>query len=216
MAVTPGVFGQAKDVPPANGFQFLLQLSVQATKAVVALFANPTVAGISIEAESYSERGAVSVSKQLLIVSTRTPELSAETSKQFVSDNLAPHPRTFSIKGYLSDIIPVNFQGYMPLLEAKKAVLRKARNSHSPVLFTTPYRSENLLVAITDLGLDYDPTVVNKAPISITLQEIPILQFKTLTGADAVPGAINNPAAVPVPSAAATAAPVSPAIVLGL
>lgn len=178
------------------------------TSAAIAIIqqyiVNPTINGIPIECETYSEANESEISEQLIV--------SVGKGKQFVTDNIAPKPRTWTMSGWiaptfleLSALSPV----LQPILLLKIRQLRKYFNSRSPVLFTTKNREEFLQVGIKSMVFSSDPSIANRQPISLVIKEMPIINQTLLTGTDASPAALDNVASAPVEMGAVGALPIT-------
>lgn len=144
---------------------------------------------VSIQCESYQESLPSDISQQLIIDSNNG-------KKQYISDNIAPKPRTWELKGYIG-AAPYELiaSPVLQIVQAKKlAYLREMRDSREMLVFRTKNGGELVFVGIKNLTIDTRPEVQNRIPISLSLQEIPILSY-TSSGLG-IPIGSTNPAAV--------------------
>ncbi len=198
----------------------ILQGSALALKIIQQFLANPTIAGVPIECEKYTEINEASVSQQLIIAplefslapagaiqNTLSNSLLNSSGKQYITDNIAPKPRTFNMKGWIAPsffeitaISPV----LLPIMNLKIAQLRKAFNSRELLLFTTKNHEETLNVGIVNMVFDSEPEIMNRQPITITVREVPILTSTFSTGG-ATPIDIGNASSVASATSSLTA-----------
>ena len=126
---------------------------------------------VPFQCESYKEHLPSEVSQQLIV--------DVSQGKQFISDNIAPKPRTWDIKGYIA-VAPYELIS-SPVLQLSQAKslrnLREMRDSRAALAFRTKNGGEIVLVGISDLVIDTDPAIQNLIPITMTVNEIPILTF---------------------------------------
>ena len=142
-----------------------------------------TFLGFSIECTGYVESISSTVSQQLVLATTAN---SNTANRTYITDNIAPHPRTWRLTGYLAPsafeitaIMPM----LMPILHAKVKLLRKLAQGHVPIIFITKFREEQISAALVDVQLESRPDVQNRQPVTLTLQEIPTLTVgSTVTG----------------------------------
>ncbi len=144
---------------------------------------------VAFQCEKYRELLPSDISQQLIIDSSAGKKL-------YVTDNIAPRPRTWEISGYIAaapwELVasPV-----LQLTQAKKAAyLRDMRNSREMLVWRTKNGSELVFVGIKELDIDSRPEVQNRIPITMTIQEVPILQYTT--AGLGVPFGSTNPSAV--------------------
>jgi len=100
--------------------------------------------------------------------------------KLYVSDNIAPRPRTWDLKGYIgADPWELLASPLLQITQAKKlGYLREMRDSREMLVFKTKNGGELVFVGIKDLTIDSDPAVQNRIPVSLSLQEMPILAYE--------------------------------------
>jgi len=134
--------------------------------------------GITIDAESYRETDRAEVSSQMI--------LSTAGNKKFVSDNVSPTPRTWTISGYISGEIYEISALFIPSLKKKKAKLRKLYLNREITWFKT--RECDLVnVVIESLEFEPRPEVSNKLPLTIVLKEVDILTVDVDTSRNVTP-----------------------------
>lgn len=148
------------------------------------------------------------VSKMLLVDISK--------GKSFLNDNIAPMPRVWKLTGYLFPAVPLIQATDQIQLEYLKETLRTASRSRQLVQFKPVVTSvtaqfsqvyDALLnqkvtgtipVSILDITFSLDAEIQNKAPFTMTLQEMDTLsaQLNFGSGLVATPdGALNNAAA---------------------
>lgn len=141
--------------------------------------------------------------------------------KSFLNDNIAPMPRVWEMEGFLFPLIAVTPIVDQITLEIVKETLRQASDSRQIVQFkpvTTSILSQfsqafqslqsqsvtgTVPVVILDIEFTLDPTIINKAPVRITVQRINTLSasYAFSTTLTALPdGQPSNPASSPVSS----------------
>lgn len=148
------------------------------------------------------------ISKMLLV--------DVSKGKTFLNDNFAPLPRVWKLSGYLFPAAPLIQATDQIQLEYLKETLRTASNSRQMVQFkpvVTSVASQfsqlydavfnqkvtgTIPVGIMDIQFSFDPEIQNKAPFTMTLQEMNELtaQLAFGDGLVATPdGTLNNSAA---------------------
>ena len=142
----------------------------------------PTLAYVPIHLESFINEKEAEVSTQLLISQ-------AIGGKEFVTDNIAPGPRIWTIKGYLKGIPYIEiFNYFMPSLLAQKIILDFAYNSRKPIPFKTT-DGEVLDVLIKKRTYIEEPDNMNSVKIELVLQELNYLSV-----ASSIAGAVTEQA----------------------
>lgn len=192
-------------------FTAFLDGSTAALQLIQQYLVNPTINGIPIECETYKVIFESDISEQL-IITTNLLNNDLSSNKQYMSDNIAPHPRMWTMSGYiaptfieLSAISPI----LQPLLLLKIKQLQTYAQARVPVIFTSKNRQDTLYVAIKSMELNDDPSIMNAQPISIIVKELPVLNETILTGTVASPSDIGNIASPPVPLGAISALPLT-------
>lgn len=150
---------------------------------------------------SFHEIGDDDISSQLVISETTG-------DKAWITDNIAPKPRVWELKGYIGpsdgvaflNVVNGLFVGELatPLLQddlnKSKRLLRDMRTSRQMLVFQTPNGEELVWVGMKHLDFEKDPLVQNQIPVTMTLQEIPILQF-SVGSSVGIPSGSSNLAA---------------------
>jgi len=155
----------------------LATMTSAAMTAATALSAGITPAGgVLIEAETYKEIFRSDISTSLI--------LNLAEGKDYISDNIVPHPREWKITGYVPGT-KLELSGLlMPSLRAKRILLVNMQKSRQIVWFKTR-DFEFVQVGIAAMELDTRADVSNKIPIDITLQEVVSLSTQRITSAAA-------------------------------
>lgn len=146
-------------------------------KVVNAIFGSTNLGtGVPIKAETYEEHAPSDVSQQMIMAS--------DGLKKWVSDNVAPQPRSWDITGYLTTTLLTTVLGtgflasfYINNLKNK---LLAMRNTRKPVKFKTV---DNDIVDVAIVTLDFGPTAEagNALPVTLKLQEVPYLTVSVTT-----------------------------------
>lgn len=136
--------------------------------------------------------------------------------KSFLNDNIAPMPRVWEMEGYLFPLIAITPLVDQISLEALKQTLRDASDSRQTVQFkpvatsilsqfSQAYQSlangtvtGTISVVMLSVKFSLDPTVLNKAPFTMTLQKIDTLSAVLDAGNNLIAspnGTLDNAAA---------------------
>jgi hypothetical protein len=141
---------------------------------------------VTLQCESYKEGLECEVSQQLVVDMSK--------GKQYISDNIAPKPRTWDMKGYIGVALYETLAS--PLLQQSQekslAWLKEMRLSRAMLAFKTKNGGEIVGVGISSLIIDTDPLVQNRIPFTMTVREIPVLTEDGVTGLG-IPTGSNNP-----------------------
>lgn len=138
----------------------------------------PSLCYVPIQSESLTMRRTADIGTTMLISQT-------DQRKEYVTDNTAPRPRTWSGTGYITALVPM-FESYLvikPTIQAQQAILEAAADSRQPVKFKTD-SGEVVDVLIQDLQITSIPKGMNVRQISYTVQEVKVLENSILTGAE--------------------------------
>ena len=138
----------------------------------------PSLCYVPIQSESLTMRRTADIGTTMLISQT-------DQRKEYVTDNTAPRPRTWSGTGYITALVPM-FENYLvikPTIQAQQAILEAAADSRQPVKFKTD-SAEVVDVLIQDLQITSIPKGMNVRQITYTVQEVKILENSILTGAE--------------------------------
>lgn len=132
---------------------------------------NALVGGVTIYAQTYKESAPSDISTNLM--------MAKENTKQWVSDNVAPRPRTWQISGYITTVQGVEPVGiFSYTLLTKKRQLLDIRNSREVVYMKT-MDNEIVNVAIAELDFDREGQTMNAIPVTIKLQEMLVVSVSS-------------------------------------
>jgi len=140
------------------------------TIALMEALANPTINYVPVYCDSYKVTREADISTSMIM-----SQSSGE--KQFVSDNTAPHPRVWTMNGYLRSLIPYleNLIYFKPTILLQKMILDQAMLSRKTVPFKTK-DGEIVEVLIKSLVMEDTPRAQNTVTINLTVQELPYLE----------------------------------------
>lgn len=133
---------------------------------------NPTIVStdpkwaISLEPETYDKSGTAEVSQHPVIVP-------GSGVKQFLNDNVAPSPLSWTISGYIPGnpvLEPVCI--FTPVVRANTDFLWAAFKRGSRIIFKDMDQHPYENCVITNLKTSYVKDCANKMPVTITIQEI--------------------------------------------
>ena len=150
-----------------------LARAVEALNFINEIFNDPNIEGIPIKAESQRTSRDIDVSKQMIISQD-------SGSKQWITDNAAPHPRSWTIRGYLRPLSNV-IDGFLiikPTLQLQLQLLDYYSASRRPVWFKAHY-SLFYRVLIEHFDYEFDPKVQNGVLVNLSLCEF--LTYDTST-----------------------------------
>lgn len=174
-------------VSPAKVVAALIGVdSTQMTNILEAL-QQPLLCFIPIQSESLVMRRSVDIGTTMLISQTNQ-------TKEYITDNSAPRPRTWSGSGYITSLNPLieNALVIKPTLLTQQAILEAAADSRQPVKFKTD-TGEIVDVLIQDLQISATPKAMNARAISYVVQEVKVLENSILAGfEDLSPGAAKS------------------------
>lgn len=141
--------------------------------------AQPMLCYIPIKSEILTMRHVNEIGSTMLISQTTQ-------QKDYVTDNVAPRPRTWSGKGYIDSLAPIAELGFMikPTLLLQQAILEAAADSRQPVKFKTD-TGEVFDVVIQDLQISSLEKGSGVKMITYVVQEVKILENAVLTGENA-------------------------------
>jgi hypothetical protein len=150
------------------GYQSLsLSLNLQAAKLIQEFILNPSLAGVILYLEEYSKKIHSEVAKKKLI--------NASGSKSVVTDNIAPEPFVWTLKGYIKSDTTYEFTNRLvPSLKRKQQLLENACYSRISVDWRDKdcYRYK---VGIEDIEFLGEPDNQNHLHFSAVLVEINVL-----------------------------------------
>ena len=162
---------------------------------MLAALNQPSLCYVPIQSESLSMRRAVDIGTTMLIGQV-------DQKKDYVTDNSAPRPRTWSVSGYITSLIPL-FENYLvvkPSLQVQMAILDAAADSRQPVKFKTD-TGEVVDVLVQDLQITSINKGNNVKQISFTVQEVKMLENSILFDVDTY---LNRASASSIPLRAIT------------
>lgn len=148
----------------------------------------PYLGFIPIHPDSFVTKRAAEISTQLIVSQ-------GIGGKEFITDNIAPGPRTWDLKGYISGIPFVELSNwFMPSLMAQKLVIDTWYTSRRPVPFRTT-DGEILTVLIREYSFIEEPENMNTVRIEVSLQEINYLtMISNVVSGTAKGSMLSNPA----------------------
>ena len=140
----------------------------------------PTLCYVPIQTEQLSMRRTVDVGTTMLISQTNQ-------KKEYITDNAAPRPRTWSISGYISSLAPAAENGLVikPTVQTQQAILDAAADSRQPVKFKTD-TGEVVDVMIQDLQIGVTAKGPGVRTVSATMIEVKVLENSFVTGTSRV------------------------------
>jgi hypothetical protein len=103
--------------------------------------------------------------------------------KDYVTDNVAPRPRTWSGRGYIDSLAPLAELGLMikPTLLIQQAILEAAADSRQPVKFKTD-TGEVFDVVVQDLQITSIDKGNGVKMITYVVQEVKVLENAVTSG----------------------------------
>lgn len=138
-------------------------------RALLEALSNPSLCYVPIYSSEFQRERVAEISTSMIMSQ-------AEGKKQFVTDNTAPHPRVWTMTGYLRSLIPYLERTllFKPTILLQKFVLDQAMISGEPVPFKTN-EGEVVDVLISRLVMVDTPQSQSSVKIMATVQEIPYL-----------------------------------------
>ena len=138
-------------------------------RALLEALSNPSLCYVPIYSSEFQRERVAEISTSMIMSQ-------AEGKKQFVTDNTAPHPRVWTMTGYLRSLIPYLERTllFKPTILLQKFVLDQAMISGEPVPFKTN-EGEIVDVLISRLVMIDTPQSQSSVKIMATVQEIPYL-----------------------------------------
>ena len=139
------------------------------TRALLEAVSNPSLCYVPIYSSEFQRERIAEISTSMIMSQ-------AEGKKQFVTDNTAPHPRVWTMTGYLRSLIPYLERSllFKPTILLQKFVLDQAMLSGEAVPFKTN-DGEIVDVLISRLVMIDTPQSQSSVKIMATVQEIPYL-----------------------------------------
>lgn len=138
-------------------------------RALIEALSNPSLCFVPIYCDEFKRERVAEISTSMIMAQ-------AEGKKQFVTDNTAPHPRTWTMNGYLKSLIPYleSTLLFKPTILLQKFVLDAAMMSGEAIPFKTA-EGEIVDVLISRLVMTDTPRSQSSVMISVTVQEIPYM-----------------------------------------
>lgn len=173
----------------------LIGIDASQFESIIESLNQPSLCYIPIQSESFSVRRTVDIGTTMLISQT-------DQKKDYVTDNSAPHPRTWSGSGYITTLVPLleNYLVIKPSLQVQMAVLDAAADSRQPVKFKTDM-GEVVDVLVQDLQITSTPKGNNVKQVTFTVQEVKVLENTIF---DIAENALNKAGAHSIPVRAIT------------
>lgn len=173
----------------------LIGINAEALQNILTSLEQPSLCFIPIRSESLSMRRVVDIGTTMLISQ-------ADQKKDYITDNAAPRPRTWTGAGYISSLSPTVENGVLikPTLQAQQAILEAAAESRQKVKFKTD-TGEIVDVLIQDLQISATTQGAGVRKVQYTVQEVKVLQNSVLLGT--LDEALGKTAVNSIPAAAA-------------
>lgn len=125
----------------------------------------PNIEGIVIFAEKEQCTRKSDVSEHIMVVQAQA------AGSNYATDNAVPHPREWTISGYLTTILPSDhFLILKPSISMQRAFLNMCMTARRPVWYKT---FDNIFakVLITNFDYAYDPKSMNTLQVNLQLRE---------------------------------------------
>jgi hypothetical protein len=160
----------------ARNVASLVGVSPEQLEGIFTALEQPSLCFIPIKSETLVMRRSVDVGTTMLISQV-------DQTKDFLTDNSAPHPRVWTGTGYISSLIPYHENGLMikPSIQVQMAVLDAAADSRQPVKFKTDM-GEIVDVLVQDLQISSTTKGPGVKQVSYVVQEVKILENSILAG----------------------------------
>lgn len=140
--------------------------------------------GIPLDAETNQQRASAEVSESLVI---------AMDTKKFVSDNVAPGSRTWTLSGYIRGIPRLEPSNYFqPYVMLHTQILWGWFNKGAVLWFKDGDSKIYPRVVIKDLQTAQQKDSANATPFTMTLKEINVMDTTALNFADNTIGDVNK------------------------
>ena len=154
----------------------LIGLDSNSLESIINALGQPTLCYIPILSEKLTVRRTADIGTTMLISQT-------DQTKEYITDNAAPRPRTWSGTGFISSLVPMIENGLWlkPSLLVQQTVLETAADSRQPVKFKTD-TGEVVDVLIADLQISSTPKGSGVKEITYTVQEVKILENAITAG----------------------------------
>lgn len=181
----------------------------EAFNDILQTLSSPTLCYVPISCDSLEENNEADVANTMIIAQNTG-------LKSYMTDNVAPKPRTWDIHGYITALVPI-IEDYLlvkPTLLTQRLLLNNAFKSRDTVPFKTD-TGEILDVVIVRLKMKSLSNAQNAYEITATVQEVDVLDTSTTATALNLSGAAKSSVALStVKSLGACAAGSAPANVM--
>ena len=181
----------------------------EAFNDILQTLSSPTLCYVPISCDSLEENNEADVANTMIIAQNTG-------LKSYMTDNVAPKPRTWDIHGYITALVPI-IEDYLlvkPTLLTQRLLLNNAFKSRDTVPFKTD-TGEILDVVIVRLKMKSLANAQNAYEITATVQEVDVLDTSTTATALSLSGAAKSSVALStVKSLGACAAGSAPANVM--
>lgn len=136
----------------------------------------PSLCYIPIQSESLTMRRTADIGTTMLISQT-------DQKKEYITDNAAPRPRTWTGRGYITTLVPLVENGVLvkPSIQVQQAILEAAADSRQTVKFKTDM-GEVVDVLVQDLQISSLTKGAGVKEVSYTVQEVKVLENSILLG----------------------------------
>ena len=176
---------------------------------ILQTLSSPTLCYVPISCDSLEENNEADVANTMIIAQNTG-------LKSYMTDNVAPKPRTWDIHGYITALVPI-IEDYLlvkPTLLTQRLLLNNAFKSRDTVPFKTD-TGEILDVVIVRLKMKSLSNAQNAYEITATVQEVDVLDTSTTATALNLSGVAKSSVALStVKSLGACAAGSAPANVM--
>ena len=145
----------------------------EAFNDILQTLSSPTLCYVPISCDSLEENNEADVANTMIIAQNTG-------LKSYMTDNVAPKPRTWDIHGYITALVPI-IEDYLlvkPTLLTQRLLLNNAFKSRDTVPFKTD-TGEILDVVIVRLKMKSLSNAQNAYEITATVQEVDVLDTST-------------------------------------
>ena len=181
----------------------------EAFNDILQTLSSPTLCYVPISCDSLEENNEADVANTMIIAQNTG-------LKSYMTDNVAPKPRTWDIHGYITALVPI-IEDYLlvkPTLLTQRLLLNNAFKSRDTVPFKTD-TGEILDVVIVRLKMKSMANAQNAYEVTATVQEVDVLDTSTTATALNLSGVAKSSVALStVKSLGACAAGSAPANVM--
>lgn len=181
----------------------------EAFNDILQTLSSPTLCYVPISCDSLEENNEADVANTMIIAQNTG-------LKSYMTDNVAPKPRTWDIHGYITALVPI-IEDYLlvkPTLLTQRLLLNNAFKSRDTVPFKTD-TGEILDVVIVRLKMKSLANAQNAYEVTATVQEVDVLDTSTTATALNLSGVAKSSVALnTVKSLGACAAGSAPANVM--